>query len=67
MIQQSNYKARQSLNKQYAEIKGASAINDVAIGFGKGWIVFAILSAMASAFSFYQDFNKSLGVIIRLV
>ncbi len=67
MIQQSNYKARQSLNKQYAAIKGASAINDVAMGFGKGWIVFAILSTMASAFSFYQDFNKSLGVIITLL
>ncbi len=60
---ESNYQARQSLNHQYAQIKGASAINDVAIGFGKGWIVFAILSALASAFSFYQDFYKSLGVL----
>lgn len=60
---ESNYQARQSLNHQYAQIKGASAINDVAVGFGKGWIVFAILSALASAFSFYQDFYKSLGVI----
>lgn len=60
---ESNYQARQSLNHQYANIKGASAINDVAIGFGKGWIVFAILSALASAFSFYQDFYKSIGMI----
>jgi len=60
---ESNYKARQSLNYQYAQIKGASAINDVAVGFGKGWVVFAILSSLASAFSFYQDFYKSLGVI----
>ena len=67
MIQPSNFKARQSLNNQYAQIKGASSINDVATGFGKGWIIFAILSAMASAFSFYQDFNKSLGVIITLL
>jgi len=67
MVQQSNFKARQSLNKQYAQIKGASSINDVALGFGKGWIVFAILSAMASAFSFYQDFNQSLGVIITIL
>jgi len=59
----SNYQARQSLNHQYAQIKGASAINDVAVGFGKGWIVFAILSTFASAFSFYQDFYKSLGVV----
>jgi hypothetical protein len=66
MVQQSNFKARQSLNKQYAKIKGASSINDVALGFGKGWIVFAVLSAMASAFSFYQDFNQSLGVIISI-
>ena len=62
MLQTSNFKARESLNQQYSHIKGASSINDVSIGFGKGWIVFAILSAMASAFSFYQDFNKSLGV-----
>ena len=67
MRQQSNFKARQSLNNQYAQIKGASSINDVATGFGKGWIVFAILSAMASAFSFYQDFNKSLGLIVTLL
>ena len=67
MRQQSNFKARQSLNNQYAQIKGASSINDVATGFGKGWIVFAILSSMASAFSFYQDFNKSLGLIITLL
>ena len=67
MIQQSNFKARQSLNKQYAQIKGASSINDVAVGFGKGWIIFAILSSMASAFSFYQDFNKSLGVITSII
>ena len=67
MIHQSNFKARQSLNKQYSEIKGASSINDVALGFGKGWIVFAILSALASAFSFYQDFNQSLGVIITIL
>ncbi len=60
---ESNYKARQSLNYQYSKIKGASAINEVALGFGKGWIVFAILSALASAFSFYQDFYKSLGMI----
>ena len=60
---ESNYKARQSLNYQYSQIKGASAINDVAVGFGKGWIVFAVLSALASAFSFYQDFYKSLGMI----
>lgn len=67
MIQQSNFKARQSLNKQYAQIKGASSINDVAVGFGKGWIVFAVLSAMASAFSFYQDFNQSLGMITTIL
>jgi len=67
MIQQSNFKARQSLNKQYAQIKGASSINDVAVGFGKGWIIFAILSSMASAFSFYQDFNKSLGIITSII
>jgi biopolymer transport protein ExbB/TolQ len=64
---ESNYKARQSLNQEYAKIKGASAINDVAIGFGKGWIVFAILSTLASAFSFYQDFYKSLGVVITVI
>jgi len=64
---ESNYQARQSLNHQYAQIKGASAINDVAVGFGKGWIVFAILSALASAFSFYQDFYKSLGVIGTII
>ncbi len=67
MMQESNFKARESLNQQYSQIKGASSINDVAIGFGKGWIVFAVLSAMASAFSFYQDFNKSLGVITTLL
>jgi len=67
MIQQSNFKARQSLNNQYAQIKGASSINDVALGFGKGWIVFAILSSMASAFSFYQDFTKSLGVMVTIL
>lgn len=64
---ESNFQARQSLNKEYAKIKGASAINDVAIGFGKGWIVFAILSTLASAFSFYQDFYKSLGVVITVI
>lgn len=64
---ESNFQARQSLNKEYAKIKGASAINDVAIGFGKGWIVFAILSTLASAFSFYQDFYKSLGVVITVM
>jgi len=64
---ESNYQARQSLNHQYAQIKGASAINDVAIGFGKGWVVFAILSTLASAFSFYQDFYKSLGVINTII
>ncbi|CAA6823902.1 MAG: Unknown protein [uncultured Sulfurovum sp.] len=64
---ESNYQARQSLNHQYSKIKGASAINDVAIGFGKGWIVFAVLSALASAFSFYQDFYKSLGVMSTLM
>ncbi len=67
MLQTSNFKARESLNEQYSHIKGASSINDVSIGFGKGWIVFAILSAMASAFSFYQDFNKSLGLITTLL
>jgi len=67
MFQESNFKARESLNKQYSQIKGASSINDVSIGFGKGWIVFAVLSAMASAFSFYQDFNKSLGMIVTLL
>jgi len=67
MIQQTNYKARQSINNQYIKIKGASSINDVAIGFGKGWIVFAILSAMASAFSFYQDFTQSLGVVVTIL
>jgi hypothetical protein len=64
---ESNFQARQSLNKEYAKIKGASAINDVALGFGRGWIVFAILSALASAFSFYQDFYKSLGVVITVI
>ncbi|CAA6809508.1 MAG: Unknown protein [uncultured Sulfurovum sp.] len=64
---ESNYKARQSLNYQYAQIKGASAINDVAIGFGKGWVIFAVLSALASAFSFYQDFYKSLGVVSTII
>jgi hypothetical protein len=64
---ESNYQARQSLNHQYAQIKGASAINDVAIGFGKGWVVFAILSILASAFSFYQDFYKSLGIINTII
>lgn len=67
MMQESNFKARESLNQQYSQIKGASSINDVALGFGQGWIVFAILSAMASAFSFYQDFNKSLGVITTVL
>jgi len=67
MVAQSNFKARQSLNRQYSQIKGASSINDVAVGFGKGWIVFAILSAMASAFSFYQDFTQSLGTIITIL
>jgi len=67
MVKQSNFKARQSLNSQYAQIKGASSINDVAVGFGKGWIVFAILSAMASAFSFYQDFTQSLGVVVTIL
>jgi len=62
-----NFKARQSINNQYAKIKGASSINDVAVGFGKGWIVFAILSAMASAFSFYQDFTQSLGVVVTIL
>ncbi|CAA6820648.1 MAG: Unknown protein [uncultured Sulfurovum sp.] len=64
---ESNYKARQSLNYQYAQIKGASAINDVAVGFGKGWIIFAILSTFASAFSFYQDFYKSIGMIGTII
>jgi len=64
---ESNYQARQSLNHQYAQIKGASAINDVAVGFGKGWVVFAILSTLASAFSFYQDFYKSLGIINTII
>ncbi len=64
---QSNYSARQSLNRQYANIKGASSINDVAMGFGRGWIVFAVLSSMASAFSFYQDFNQSLGMIATIL
>jgi hypothetical protein len=67
MFQESNFKARESLNKQYSQIKGASSINDVSIGFGKGWVVFAVLSAMASAFSFYQDFNKSLGMMVTLL
>ena len=67
MFEESNFKARESLNKQYSQIKGASSINDVSIGFGQGWIVFAILSAMASAFSFYQDFNKSLGAIVTIL
>jgi len=66
-MQESNFKARQSLNNQYAQIKGASSINDVAVGFARGWIIFAILSAMASAFSFYQDFNQSLGVISTII
>jgi len=64
---ESNYQARQSLNHQYAKIKGAASINDVAIGFGKGWVVFAILSTLASAFSFYQDFYKSLGIINTII
>ena len=64
---ESNYKARQSLNYQYSQIKGASAINDVAVGFGKGWIVFAILSTFASAFSFYQDFYKSIGMLGTII
>jgi hypothetical protein len=67
MVGNSNFEARQSLNKQYAQIKGASSINAVAVGFGKGWIIFAILSAMASAFSFYQDFNKSLGIVATII
>ncbi|HIP51708.1 MAG TPA: hypothetical protein EYG94_06425 [Campylobacterales bacterium] len=67
MFQESNFKARESLNKQYSQIKGASSINDVSVGFGKGWIIFAVLSAMASAFSFYQDFNKSLGTIVTVL
>ena len=66
-MQESNFKARQSLNNQYAQIKGASSINDVAVGFARGWIIFAILSSMASAFSFYQDFNQSLGVITTVL
>lgn len=64
---ESNYKARHSLNTEYAKIKGASAINEVAIGFGKGWIVFAVFSALASAFSFYQDFYKSLGMVSTII
>ncbi|CAA6801995.1 MAG: Unknown protein [uncultured Sulfurovum sp.] len=64
---ESNYKARQSLNYQYAQIKGASSINDVAVGFGKGWVIFAVLSALASAFSFYQDFYKSLGIVSTII
>lgn len=67
MFQASNFKARESLNMQYSQIKGASSINDVSIGFGKGWVVFAVLSAMASAFSFYQDFNKSLGMVVTIL
>jgi len=63
----SNYTARQNLNAHYAQIKGASSINDVAMGFGKGWIVFAVLSSLASAFSFYQDFYKSIGVVTALL
>jgi len=42
MFEASNFKARESLNRQYSQIKGASSINDVSIGFGKGWIVFAV-------------------------
>jgi len=63
----SNYTAKQNLNAHYAQIKGASSINDVAMGFGKGWIVFAVLSSLASAFSFYQDFYKSIGVVTALL
>jgi len=62
-----NLAAKQSLNRQYANIKGAGAINDVAVGFGRGWIAFAILSTLASAFSFYQDFYKSLGVVVTII
>ena len=67
MYLESNYQARQSLNHQYSKIKGAATINEVAMGFGKGWVVFAILSTLASAFSFYQDFYKSLGVVTTII
>ncbi len=67
MYLESNYQARQSLNHEYAKIKGAATINEVAMGFGKGWVVFAILSTLASAFSFYQDFYKSLGVVNTII
>ena len=67
MYLESNYQARQSLKHQYSKIKGAATINEVAMGFGKGWVVFAILSTLASAFSFYQDFYKSLGVVTTII
>ena len=67
MAHVNNRQGRQSLNRQYSAMKGASAINDVAVGFGKGWVVFAILSTLASAFSFYQDFYKSLGVVATVL
>ncbi len=67
MYLESNYQARQSLNHEYTKIKGAATINEVAMGFGKGWVVFAVLSTLASAFSFYQDFYKSLGVINTII
>ena len=67
MYLESNYQARKSLNHEYTKIKGAATINEVAMGFGKGWVVFAVLSTLASAFSFYQDFYKSLGVINTII
>lgn len=67
MAHVNNTEGRQALNRAYSAMKGASAINDVATGFGKGWVVFAILSTLASAFSFYQDFYKSLGVVATIL
>ena len=65
LTQDVTYKQKQ--NSRYKEQVGAKNTFDVIEGFGKGWLVFAIISVVASAFSIYHDLYESIGWIIALI
>jgi len=62
-----NQQSRQNLNAMYLNQTGAGTTERVIAGFGRGWVVFALLSIIASTFSVFMDFVTGTGAIVAFI
>lgn len=62
-----NQQSRQSLNAMYLNQTGAGTTERVIAGFGRGWVIFALLSIIASTFSVFMDFVTGTGAIVAFI